>query len=144
VTSPARITRRRLLAGACAAAVPVALAPLRPWRAIVEVAAPPPSAERLARLLAARDSARRLGRRAAAALPAARAPEHAAAVLASLAGGSRRAARLDDDGMRRLVAERVRADFAKEDTVQVCGWVLSRTEARLCAVAALDDGDARR
>jgi hypothetical protein len=23
--------------------------------------------------------------------------------------------------------------------VQVCGWVLSRTEARLCALTALDD-----
>jgi hypothetical protein len=143
VRPAARITRRRLLAGACAAAVPVALAPLRPWRAIVEVAAPPPGAARLARLLAARDSARRLGRQAAAALPAARAPEHAAAVLASLAGGSRPGAQLDDDEMRRLVAERVRADFDEEQTVQVCGWVLSRTEARLCALAALDDGRRR-
>ena len=140
MSPPARISRRRLLAGACAAAVPVALAPLRPWRAIVAVSGPPTAAARLARLLAARDSARRLGRAAAVALPgAAAAPDLAAAVLGSLTGGARRAARLGDDEMRRLVAERVRADFEAEETVRVCGWVLSRTEARLCALTALRD-----
>ncbi|HEX2106088.1 MAG TPA: hypothetical protein VHF51_20740, partial [Solirubrobacteraceae bacterium] len=94
--------------------------------------------------LAARDSARRLGRQAAAALPGTvAAPDLAAAVLDSLPGGPRRAAALGDDEMRRLVADRVRADFEEEETVNVCGWVLSRTEARLCALAALDD-DRRR
>jgi hypothetical protein len=140
MSSAARISRRRLLVGACAAAVPVALAPLRPWRAIVAVSGPPAAAARLTRLLAARDSARRLGRAAAVALPGAPgAADLAAAVLGSLPGGPRGAARLGDDEMRRLVAERVRADFEQEATVRVCGWVLSRTEARLCALAALDD-----
>lgn len=32
----------------------------------------------------------------------------------------------------------VRADFAAGDIVSVDGWVISETEARLCAVAALD------
>lgn len=32
---------------------------------------------------------------------------------------------------------KIREDFAQEDTVQVAGWILSRTEARLCALAAL-------
>jgi hypothetical protein len=136
----ARITRRRLLAGAAAAAVPVALAPLRPWRAMVAVTDPPPLAARLPRLLAARDSARRLGRQAAAAVGG---PDVAAAVLASLPGGARRAAGAGDDELRALISERVRADFAEEDTVTVRGWVLSRTEARMCALASLSDDERR-
>jgi hypothetical protein len=37
----------------------------------------------------------------------------------------------------RLVADRIRDDFAEDRVAQVEGWVLSRTEARLCALAAL-------
>ena len=36
---------------------------------------------------------------------------------------------------REDVATRVRADFAGGDVVMVEGWMLSRTEARLCALA---------
>jgi hypothetical protein len=35
------------------------------------------------------------------------------------------------------VARRVRQDFAEGATVHVKGWILSRTEARLCALQAL-------
>ena len=36
---------------------------------------------------------------------------------------------------QRLIAldERIRVEFARGDIVQIGGWVLSRTEARLCA-----------
>ena len=137
--TPARHTsRRRFLLGACAAAVPVALSPLKPWRAIVEVAGTRTPAARLAGLLAHRDSARSLGRAALAALPGATAPSAlAAAVLAGLPGGQAKLAAASDDELRALVGARVREDFEVEDTVQVDGWILSCTEARLCALASM-------
>lgn len=42
-------------------------------------------------------------------------------------------------GARAAVAERLRRDFAEGDTVRLRGWVLARTEARLCAMAALTE-----
>lgn len=39
--------------------------------------------------------------------------------------------------LRRGIVERRRADFAREDTVLVAGWVLARSEARLCALVSL-------
>jgi hypothetical protein len=39
--------------------------------------------------------------------------------------------------LRVLVREAQRSDFAEGRTVMVDGWILSRTEARLCALAAL-------
>jgi hypothetical protein len=39
--------------------------------------------------------------------------------------------------LRRSIGQRVRRDFAVDDTVQVDGWVLSLTELRLYALAAL-------
>jgi hypothetical protein len=42
-----------------------------------------------------------------------------------------------DAEIRRRVSARIREDYAAGDTVRVRGWILSRTEARLCALAAL-------
>jgi hypothetical protein len=39
--------------------------------------------------------------------------------------------------LRRSIRQRVRRDFAVDDTVQVNGWVLSMTELRLYALAEL-------
>ena len=41
------------------------------------------------------------------------------------------------DGLAERAGARIREDFATGRTVQVDGWLLSRTEARLCALAAL-------
>jgi len=38
-----------------------------------------------------------------------------------------------------LLAEQVREDFTCGDTVQLMGWILSRTEARQCAIYSLLD-----
>jgi hypothetical protein len=137
MTSGHHTSRRRFLLGACAAAVPVALAPLKPWRAIVEVTGTRTPAARLAGLMAHRDSARSLGRAALGALPGATAPSAlAAAVLAGLPGGAPKLDAASDDDLRALVAARVREDFESGETVQVDGWILSCTEARLCALAS--------
>jgi hypothetical protein len=39
--------------------------------------------------------------------------------------------------LRAAIGDRLRRDFADRDTVRLDGWVLARTEARLCAVCAL-------
>lgn len=40
--------------------------------------------------------------------------------------------------IQQFITERVRLDFCDDDTVCVEGWILSKTEARLCALAAMD------
>jgi hypothetical protein len=40
------------------------------------------------------------------------------------------------DLLRSVLHTRVRQDFAQRDTVVIDGWVLARTEARLCALYA--------
>lgn len=40
--------------------------------------------------------------------------------------------------LRQRIAERVQSDFADEHTIGIDGWVLSVTEAWLCALAAID------
>ena len=42
------------------------------------------------------------------------------------------------DALARMIAERRRVDLEREDVVVVAGWVLARSEARLCATASLD------
>lgn len=39
--------------------------------------------------------------------------------------------------LRAEIARGIREDFAAGQTVQVAGWILSRTEARVCALVAL-------
>ncbi|HVS98177.1 MAG TPA: hypothetical protein VHE54_16890 [Puia sp.] len=43
----------------------------------------------------------------------------------------------DDHRLARLVDARVRSDFATDNIVTVKGWVLSRTEARQCALYSI-------
>ena len=46
-------------------------------------------------------------------------------------------ARSDTARLRAGLARQLRADFGQSRVVRVDGWVLSLTEARLCALAAL-------
>jgi hypothetical protein len=39
--------------------------------------------------------------------------------------------------LRRYVRDRIRQDFAEGQTTDVNGWILSSTEARLCAMTAI-------
>ncbi|HEV2547899.1 MAG TPA: hypothetical protein VGU20_11215 [Stellaceae bacterium] len=55
-------------------------------------------------------------------------------ILASLALGLPDLAAIGDQKLRTLVALRVRADFTEEQIVEVNGWLLSHTEARLCSL----------
>ena len=62
--------------------------------------------------------------------------EQAADLQALLTGLDRLPAGLENDALRTLhrLDARVRGEFASGTTVQLNGWVLSRTEARLCAL----------
>jgi hypothetical protein len=131
----APISRRRLLLGA-GAALPAVLLPLRPWRALVELAPPPAAAVRLAGVLGHGDSARAVGREYLRVAPA---PAHelTAAVAARLPGGRRTLAHAGDDELRTALARCVREDFQADAVVALRGWIVSRTEAQLCALTAL-------
>lgn len=43
----------------------------------------------------------------------------------------------DKTALRRYVRDRIRQDFAEGRTTDVNGWILSSTEARLCAITAI-------
>jgi hypothetical protein len=71
----------------------------------------------------------------------ARRPEEASAsllaelVLQSLGLTAADLAAVDDRRLRALLVERIRDDFAAARTATAGGWILSRTEARLMALA---------
>jgi hypothetical protein len=46
------------------------------------------------------------------------------------------AARMTTPAIRRIIAERIQLDFLSDDIVSIDGWMLSKTEACLCALAA--------
>ena len=45
--------------------------------------------------------------------------------------------REDSGELRSSVTKRVRADFERGRIVEICGWILSETEVRLCSLTAL-------
>jgi len=63
------------------------------------------------------------------------------ALLARLQGLVPAASLLASDGDDAPLRARVRQDFVDGDLVRLGGWRLSRTELRLCALAALEYGD---
>jgi hypothetical protein len=59
------------------------------------------------------------------------------AIAQSVPGGLGVLASASDRGLRALLAERSRSDFAEGKTVMLRRWILSETEARLCALASV-------
>ena len=107
------------------------------WRTPRPAARKDPRAAELAALLAGSPSARALGRSYLAGHPD---EADAARLVDSLGALLPPGARALPDGaiaLRRSVREKVREDFETEHTVWVEGWLLARTEARLCALSAL-------
>lgn len=93
----------------------------------------PDLASRLAALIPHADSAARIGGRYLALTPA----EADAGLLVSSILGKQEHEAAGDAVLRRVVGENRQRDFIDGNTVSVDGWVLSRTEARLCALVAL-------
>lgn len=99
-------------------------------------AAPAPSgpAEELTALFVHRPSARAVGR---AYLRTAPQEADAGTLLHRLRAEAPDLFAAERRHLRQAAAERLRRDFAEGRTVTVRGWLLSRTEARLCALCAL-------
>jgi hypothetical protein len=55
-------------------------------------------------------------------------------IAAGFAGGYTVLAHASDSAIRQLIEDRVRQDFETEQIVKLQGWILSVTEARLCAL----------
>lgn len=135
MSEPLEVSRRTVLLWTGALAVPWVTSPLRWWRwftagggaGVGEVGA------RLASLVRDRRAAVELGRaygvgdRDALIAAVASSASMTAAELASRSSGA----------MRRVVARAIDADFDADRVVVVDGWLLSRTEASVCALAAL-------
>lgn len=127
--------RRRVIMALGATAFTLALRPFGAWAARARVDRLP-AARDLVGALRHRGSAARVG----VAYLAGHDGEHDTGhLVAALNRG------LDDRSperprLRAALDRRIRADFAESETVRVQGWVLSRTEARLCALAALESG----
>lgn len=100
-------------------------------------AMPAPGLEtRLARLGAAdRGSARRVGKAYLATGPQERDVGEIHKALARRLGAD--AASLDDQALAARVDHAVSDDFARYQTVELHGWVMSKTELQLCALVAL-------
>jgi hypothetical protein len=131
-------TRRQFLAVAAGAGVAALVVATRPWRALVESAPPRPTAERLSGLLGNPDSARAIGREYLKLVPDEADTERLVDLIAArVPGGNAALTRASENELRQLIAAGMVGDFAGERTAELEGWVLSATEARLCALVAL-------
>jgi hypothetical protein len=123
-----RLTRRGFLAGLAAGVVGAAVGLRLYWSG----ARTPVGAERLASTLSHTDSAVRLGRRYLEG-----APEEANAGRLIALIGTQPAGGESDAALRERLQTCIRQDFIDGTTVAVDGWLLSLTEARLCALVSL-------
>ncbi|MFN8233365.1 MAG: hypothetical protein U0V56_07805 [Actinomycetota bacterium] len=131
-----RSTRRGFLVAA-GGAVAVLAVRTGPWKALVAYRSPS-DAERLVGMLTHVESARVVGRAYLREVSRKRSVEGLVAEIASGLPGGRSSVRgTSDADLRRIVSASIRGDFAREANVTVQGWILSETEARLCALAAL-------
>jgi hypothetical protein len=58
-------------------------------------------------------------------------------IVVGFAGGYGVLASANESTIRKLIGDRVRQDFETEQTVKLQGWILSVTEARLCALTLI-------
>lgn len=129
------ISRRALLKQLTVGGLLAALPTVRTWATVPELFNP--LATRLMHALSNRDSAEAVGR---CYLALGAEPADAALLAARVAGSTAGYLRLcgaRTDDLRALLARQQREDFAAGRTVIVKGWVLSITEARLCAIATV-------
>lgn len=134
-----RATRREFLALSAGAGMTALLVAFRPWRALVEMPASQSLPEaRLAGLFRDPDSARRVGREYLRNAPdEASTARLVSAIAVGLPGGVAGLRDISDADLRELLSKRMVEDFDLGRTAELQGWVLSLTEARLCALTTL-------
>jgi hypothetical protein len=104
----------------------------------VSAADAPSAIERLSALVQPRASAALIGRAYLARFPQEAEPSALTRhIIADLASSEAALMRLGDRDLRARFAVRRRADFAEGRLAVIDGWLVSRTEARLCALAAV-------
>jgi hypothetical protein len=141
---PRAIERRRFFQAVLGMGSAAVVAKVAPWRALVEIVNPPLSTK-LVSLLEHRCSARVVGGeylREASGEAGARGLVDA--IASELEGGHDEARAASGSELRELVARRIQRDFAEDRTVKLRGWIVSHTEARLCALAAVEGRSNRR
>lgn len=131
------LTRRALLAMAAIVAVlpgrPALAADRLGWRRSVRS-----RADRLTGIFGQKRSARAIGRAYLRHAPEAADPEFLIdAICGTDANLHRLAGHGDEISLEAALRDRIRQDFADGRTVRVDGWMLSQTEASLCALAEL-------
>jgi hypothetical protein len=133
MTVPRRIRRRTFLLGAAGLGASLAWFGPSPFRG----ASLSPS-ERLGSLLQHVDGALGVGREYLRQVPGEASPRVLTARVAErLPGGLGTIDAVSDDRLRELLLRAAAEDFRDLRTMELHGWVLARTEARLCALAAL-------
>jgi hypothetical protein len=133
VTVPRRIRRKTFLLGAAGLGASVAWFSPSPFRG-----ASLSRSERLASLLQHVDGALGVGREYLRQVPAEASPGVLTARVAErLPGGLGTIDTAPDGRLRELLLSAAAEDFRDLRTMELHGWVLARTEARLCALAAL-------
>ncbi len=130
MTNPVNSHRRQLLAAGLSALLGSWLAPLWAGTQRPQPAGPIHSAQQVVGLFADRRSAEMVGLAYLAGHPAEADSEH---LLRKILAGAPNTF----DPLRSWLSAKGREDFAHGRTVQVQGWLLSQTEARRCALAAL-------
>jgi hypothetical protein len=133
----ARLTfdRRRLLLGALGMGVSLVLGPIA--SRLFSRSSRDELGRRLVRLLERRDSARVVGAQYLRIVPAEASPRVLEPLIAERleAFGPTALSIAGDQELRRRLGAAVLGDFEEGRTVELDGWVLSLTEARLCALA---------
>ena len=96
-----------------------------------------PLAARLSRLFSNGESARVIGQRYLDLTPGEANLDRLMVLICRCEENYARLARADSEQLLAILQEQQRLDFAHARTVAIDGWILSETEVRLCAVAAI-------
>lgn len=84
------------------------------------------------------ESARAIGRAYLGAVPEEGCADRLRRMLGrAIASSGQEAAALSDESLAAVLRRVIQADFESDEIVSVRGWILSRTEARLCALFEL-------
>lgn len=96
-----------------------------------------PLSNRLNSLLATKKSARAVGHRYLQLFPHEADAHRLTRLICRSERRYARLARVDTSALRDILARQQKLDFRNRRIVRIDGWILSETEARLCAIAAL-------